>query len=384
MIEQIKSRIKIEDLVQRFGLRNNQSKYVYSIYKPEKTPSMRIYERTNSYYCFSSGVGGDVIKFYQDYYKIETKQAIKELADLCGLSNQHFEYTPRIRKNSQYLRTIEPENFSMTIAEKEFFEERVSIMENEGKLTKHDAELNTKEAIKENRIVIRQNIYESLYRFCISKGFSKKATEYLTGSERNLKSETIARFKIFEIHSLNDTMKFLRKKFTYNELELSGLFSSKEFFVFTFHRIIIPYIEHNKINYLRGRYWIEGKTKPENHFGKYIGLVNTFGGLTSKRLFNIDLIKHLEPNSDLYISEGEFDSMILNQFDYKSIGIPGVTNFTENHIALLKNFNINLCFDNDSAGEKAVKEIAKLFNRPIKQIKLKHHKDFTELANETN
>lgn len=45
----------------------------------DNNASFAIYPATNSFYCFTEGIGGDVIKFYQLLYKVDFKKAIKKL-----------------------------------------------------------------------------------------------------------------------------------------------------------------------------------------------------------------------------------------------------------------------------------------------------------------
>lgn len=45
----------------------------------DQSASFALYKETNSFYCFTEGIGGDVIKLYQLLYKCDFKEAIKEL-----------------------------------------------------------------------------------------------------------------------------------------------------------------------------------------------------------------------------------------------------------------------------------------------------------------
>lgn len=382
LIFEIKSQLSIKELVQRLGLRMNSSGFVQSIYKQERTPSMKIYEETNSFFCFATNQGGDILKFYADYYRVDLKQAIKELAEFLhkpeggSKANQERPYKIETYQGSSSL-----EMFALIESEKEFFQERAAILENEAGFDKKTAEAAALNEIIEARKRIRASIYEGLYQFNISSGIEGKALDYLTGKNRNLDLETLKKYKIFSINSVSKSIDFLRSIFSKDELNLSGLFSRKEYFIFSFHRIIIPYFEAGGVAYLRGRYFdSDGNSIPQRDFSKYIGLTNYFSGLSSKRLYNIDLLRTLPAGSDLVICEGEFDSTIINsKTNLPAIAIPGTTNFPKDNVQLLSNYNIFLAFDSDQAGELAVQNIAALFDKPIKQIKLKNYKDISEL-----
>lgn len=50
----------------------------------ERTPSFTIFA-TGGYHCFGCGVGGDIIAFYQDYYRLSFVEAVQEIARLQGI-----------------------------------------------------------------------------------------------------------------------------------------------------------------------------------------------------------------------------------------------------------------------------------------------------------
>ncbi|RJP68546.1 MAG: toprim domain-containing protein [Ignavibacteriales bacterium] len=378
-IAEIKSRITFNYLLNRIGIKIFPGNFILSIYKEEKTPSLKIYPVSNSFYCFATNKGGDIIKFYADYFNLEQKQAIKELASICGINSDHnvFHY----RKEPTEATSLKV-CYNLLDSEKELFEERASVLEFESHINKPEAEAISIIEILNRRRSIQRKIFNAIYEYCIRKGIDERAYKYLTSKERGLTEESIKQFKLFSIHSVRETIEYLRDNFYRDEIIISGLFS-KKYFLFTKHRIIIPYIENNEIAYLRGRYFFEGETKPVKT-GKYISCNNWSLTLSPKRFFNIDLLTRLKPFDSLLITEGEFDCIITQQNSINSIAIAGVSNFPKNQIDLVKYYDLYLALDNDIAGEKALEEITSLFDKPIKAIKLKHHKDLTELLNEKN
>ncbi|MDP3150249.1 MAG: toprim domain-containing protein [Ignavibacteria bacterium] len=373
-IEEIKNRLPILDLLYKLGITPNKSGFIPSIYKKDITPSLKIYPKSNSYFCFATNKGGDVISFYSDFYKIDMKQTVKELSSICGISSLHFSEREKLEIVSED-HTRNP--FEMLSNEKEIFEERKNIIATETGLSEKDSGLLAFRELLENRKTIQSNIFTAFYNYSISNGYEEQAYTYLISSKRGLTERSLKQFKIFTIHSGNKSISFLKDSFTKDEISISGLFS-KNYFLFSKHRIVIPYIENGRIVYLRGRYFFEGKTTPENS-GKYIGCNNWSLTLSPKRFFNFDLLQTLKPFEPLLICEGEFDAITAVQNNINTIAIAGVSNFPKDQIKLLKYFNIFLSFDNDIAGEKATKEISSLFEQPVKVIKLKYHKDLTEL-----
>lgn len=377
LIEEIKQRTNIIDLAGSFGMKINSSGFINSFYKEDKTASLKIYPESNSFYCFATSQGGDIIKFYQDYKRIDTKEAVKELSEWLNIGTIPYN---KNNESERVFKTFQNSELKLLSWEKEFYNEREAILEAETDLEQEQIKLNICDMILQMRKDTQSKIYEALYQFNYSKVMNEDIYNYLTGKERGLTDKTISDFKLFSINSIKENIEFLKDNFEREEIILSGLFKNK-YFLFTKHRLIIPYIEAGKITYLRGRYFFEGEFKPEN-FGKYIGLNNWTNTLSPKRFFNIDILTKIRPFTDLVITEGEFDSMIVNQNNTSALGIAGVSNFPKEQIKLLDKFNIYLAFDNDSAGEKAVQDVSKLFSKPIKQIVLKNHKDFSELFNE--
>ena len=64
----------------------------------EKTPSMVVYEDTQSFYCFGCGVGGDVITFIEKIENLNYVDAVKLLADRVGLSVPTTQLDDKISK----------------------------------------------------------------------------------------------------------------------------------------------------------------------------------------------------------------------------------------------------------------------------------------------
>ena len=217
MIDEIKNRINVKDLVSELGIKIYKNDFIYSIYKTERTPSLKIYPETNSFYCFATGQGGDVIKFYADYKRIDLKEAIKELS---GGNN----FT--IKESSQIFR-------------------------------REKMEMN-KTQIKQTE-AIQKEIYGELKSFCGT--MPDKIMEYLKGKKRGLTDETIQKFGLFYVCDVDKAVIHLKGKFDLKDLNLCGLFNQQNNFVFAKHRLIIPYYEDGEINYLRGRYFENGESE---------------------------------------------------------------------------------------------------------------------------
>ena len=51
----------------------------------EKTPSFHVSETKQLYYCFGCQKGGDVVKFMREYLNLDYVEAIRQLAQRCGV-----------------------------------------------------------------------------------------------------------------------------------------------------------------------------------------------------------------------------------------------------------------------------------------------------------
>ena len=68
----------IVDALSNIGIEYNpRTRKAFSFYKEEFSPSMHVYEKTNTYYCFATRHGGDVIQLIMDYFNIPFIEAVK-------------------------------------------------------------------------------------------------------------------------------------------------------------------------------------------------------------------------------------------------------------------------------------------------------------------
>jgi DNA primase len=83
-IETLKQTVNILDVVESYApLKKSGGQYLAleNPLRDEKTPSLRIYEDTQSWYDFGSGEGGDIIDFIKAAEDIDTKMAINFLQE---------------------------------------------------------------------------------------------------------------------------------------------------------------------------------------------------------------------------------------------------------------------------------------------------------------
>ena len=86
-IQQLKQYSDIERVVSGYVQLKKKGRYLVGLcpFHSEKSGSFFIYPQTQSFYCFGCGAGGDVITFIRRIENLEYMEAVKFLADKCGL-----------------------------------------------------------------------------------------------------------------------------------------------------------------------------------------------------------------------------------------------------------------------------------------------------------
>lgn len=373
--DKIKEVVRIEDLANKLGYPMQRNGFCFSIYKQEKTPSLKLYPSTNSFYDYSSGEHGSVIDFYMGVYNVDYNTAVRELGNLYGLT---YGPTSEIKREAP-VKTIRnnTENVfdCMSNDERTLYEERAGISDESRALSE----------VKKYRIERNAEIFDDLYLYCTERGWTRQAWEYLT-KKRMLSPKSIVFFKLFFILNYFEVNNHLKKRWAVDDLRRAGLFNLKEDgsgnLIFYNHRIIIPYLHNKKIVYLRGRYFdADGNTETSSN--KYLGLKNDALGVnTPKRFYNSDAMDLL-PGERIYITEGEFDAMLIEDAGFKAIAIPGVGNIPKiEKFEKLKNAEVVFIPDNDEAGGKLQVELTKIFEKMGKGLLIKKlpAKDVTDFA----
>ncbi len=95
------NRVGIIQVCSEFYEEPDRRGFVHSPVTKDKTRSMKLYEKTNSYYDFAGGKGGDIISLVSYVQKIDNWQALRLLCDHYGLSGKdedRYDIKKRIRE----------------------------------------------------------------------------------------------------------------------------------------------------------------------------------------------------------------------------------------------------------------------------------------------
>ena len=87
-LDELKARIRLSDVVGRKVKLKKQGKSWVGLspFTAEKTPSFYVHDTEGFFKCFSSGLGGDVIKFIQETERLSFMEAVEKLAEQAGMT----------------------------------------------------------------------------------------------------------------------------------------------------------------------------------------------------------------------------------------------------------------------------------------------------------
>lgn len=274
----------------------------------EKTPSFSVSATKQMYYCFGCHEGGDVFKFVMALERCEFPEAVRTVAEKCGIP------IPRPRDRSP--------------------EER--------------RENNQRAAIVE----MHREAAAFFARQMNSTAEGKVACAYL--EERGLDREAIARFGLgFAPHSGDALLRALRGKYSEAFLEHSGLVSKNEsgrLYDRFRRRIMFP------ISNDAGKVIAFGGRAMGDDMPKYLNSPETPVYSKSNVLYHLDRAKEALRQADFAILvEGYMDAIAVARAGFANVVASCGTALAEAQIKLLGRFTrrIVVNYDPDTAGQAA-------------------------------
>lgn len=185
---------------------------------------------------------------------------------------------------------------------------------------------------------------------------STKSLTYLR-EERGLEPATIGKYRLGYAgpsleRSKTTAFERLVDEYGIGDLDNAGLVGEEKRPLF-WDRITIPYLDGPTVLTMRA---------------KQIGgnVIQAKG--TSIRLFGVDNIRDQD---EVFICEGEFDAMLLDQLGYASCAIPGALSFQELWSMYLEGARrVFLLLDNDEAGIKGAERVKQFLGARAKIVRL--------------
>lgn len=306
LIDSIRRNANIIDIISSYIPLTQKGKNYFCVcpFHEDHSPSMSVSEEKQIYKCFSCGAAGNVFTFVKEYENVSFLEAVKIVAEKCGLI-----FNAEI-KNSSKINNNQTEYEIMKLALK-FYQNNLNTTE--GKLAK----------------------------------------QYL--EERKLDSDTIKAFDIGlaldKEHSLNKLL--LSKKYDVETLLNLGLVNRNANHlndIFS-NRIIFPIhdLDGNPIGFT-------GRIYNNNGQAKYINSKESPIFRKGQILFNYHRAKNeIKKQKEVIIVEGNMDAIRMYANGIKNVVALMGTSLTKDQVNIIKNLRakVILMFDNDSAGETA-------------------------------
>jgi len=352
-VQQIKEKLSILDVVGAY-VKLTKSGRTYkglSPFNKEKTPSFYVNVERGTYYCFSSGQGGDHFEFVQKMEGVDFKGALKILADKAGVEIQQMSGNHKEEKSK-----IDRMYEAMAAAERFF-----------------------------------------------ARSLDEKGSAYAYALSRGLTPETIKTWNLgFAPEAWRALLEALTAEgFKTEELVAAGLVKEADEKRGTFYdrfrnRLMFPIRDS-----LGRTVAFTGRALAKDDLAKYLNSPETDLYKKSKVLFGMDRAKDaIRTRGFALLVEGQFDLILLHQIGFtNTIALSGTALSTE-HLSLVKRYseNLMLALDADRAGLAAsaknahaaiqagmrVKAVRIPLGKDPADLASTDPKDFTERVKEAN
>lgn len=318
-VEEIKARIDLADLIASYGIQVKTagvSKKACCPFHHEKTPSFNINENRGYYHCFGCGESGDAIKFVQKMDGLTFVEAVKKLAEQCGVKIEEKE-DPAAGKRKRILALL---------AEITQFYCRCLQQAKEGEL----------------------------------------AREYL--KKRDLGEQIQADYLIgYAPNGVANILKWAEKYgYTSEELEAAGIIKGPTrpgdlgYHRFGGRLMFSIKDKQGRVVGFSGRQLVASKNS-----GKYVNSPETLVFKKSNILYGFDKAAGAvtkTPNHEVIVCEGQIDCIRLQTSGFANAVAGQGTAFTDEHVKMLKKVadQVVLVYDDDGAGHKATIKSARL------------------------
>ncbi len=339
-VEQVKEKLSIVEVVSPYVKLTKAGRYYKGLspFNKEKTPSFYVNPERGTYFCFSSGQGGDAFTFIEKMEGVDFKGALKMLAEKAGVP---LEYSKGNKESSEKMDRM-------------------------------------REAMARAEAFYARNLAEGSpsYEYALSRGLTKETIRswslgYAPDAWRALLEELSA------------------AGFTIPELLSCGLIKEADGKPGTYYdrfrnRLMFP------IRDAAGRVVaFTGRALSPDDQAKYLNSPETELFKKSQILFGMDRAKDaIRSRGFALLVEGQFDLTLLHQIGFtNAIALSG-TALSREHLSLIKRYsdNLMLALDADRAGLAASAKNAHAAlgaGMRVKAVRLPLGKDPADLAKDT-
>ena len=316
VVNEIRNKTDIVDVISKYVNLTKKGKNYFGIcpFHDDHSPSMSVSPDKQIYTCFSCGASGNVFTFVADYEKISFHEAVRLLGEKVGIGV--------------------------------------------GKSITSDA--------KKDDYFDIYNIANKFYQNSLFTNLGKNAIEYL--EKRNIDKETIKKFGIgLSIQKVSLTDYLVNKKYSIDKLIDCGITNDNGHDIFI-NRIMFPIYDLNG-----NPVAFSGRIYNTRDTAKYVNTKETDKFKKGKILYNYHIAKEqLKKNDSIIIMEGQMDVIRASTIGINNCIATMGTALTKDHKNIIRNManTIILCFDGDSAGEKATISAIELLEDTDANIKI--------------
>jgi len=336
-VEKIKERVDIVDLISSY-LKLQKAGVNYKARCPfhsEKTPSFSVSPERQIWHCFGCGKGGDHFTFVEEIEGADFPEALKILAKKAGVELQDFDRSFQNEKT----KLLEICELATKFFEKQLWHSNVG--------QKAHAYLKERgvqdDFIKSFRLGFAPESWQSLSDFLNSKGYrDQEIFESGMSIRRESRDGFYDRFRsriIFPVTDANAQVVGFTGRIFRPDAEIEPVFDASAF----------------------GKVPKETSAKrdtPTEEYkeAKYINTPQTPIYDKSKILYGLDKARsQIKKVDQCLVVEGNMDVVLSHQAGVVHAVASSGTALTDQHLKVIKRFtnNLNLCFDQDSAGSNA-------------------------------
>ena len=316
VVNEIRNKTDIVDVISKYVNLTKKGKNYFGIcpFHDDHSPSMSVSPDKQIYTCFSCGASGNVFTFVADYEKISFHEAVRLLGEKVGIEV--------------------------------------------GKSITSDA--------KKDDYFDIYNMSNKFYQNSLFTNLGKNAIEYL--EKRNIDKETIKKFGIgLSIQKVSLTDYLVNKKYSIDKLIDCGITNDNGHDIFI-NRIMFPIYDLNG-----NPVAFSGRIYNTRDTAKYVNTKETDKFKKGKILYNYHIAKEqLKKNDSIIIMEGQMDVIRASTIGINNCIATMGTALTKDHKNIIRNManTIILCFDGDSAGEKATISAIELLEDTDANIKI--------------
>ena len=312
-IQQLKQSCDMERIVSGYLPLKKKGRYLVGLcpFHSEKSPSFYVYPQNQSFYCFGCGAGGDVITFIRRIENLEYMEAVKLLADRCGLE------------------------------------------------LPMDSDQSDARSMLKKRVLDINRESARFFHSCLMSEQGRQAYEYLISRGRDRK--TIRHFGLgYAPAGWDGLLNHLRAKgFSDNDMleanvVTKGKYGPHDRFS---NRVIFPIID------LRGNVVAFGGRALDDKGAKYLNSSDTPVFKKSKTLFALNFAK-TSKRPGLILAEGYMDVIAIHQAGFDNAVATLGTALTEEQARLISQYaeRVVLAYDSDGPGQAATKRAMNIFD----------------------